>query len=530
MSEQISNFDRAQALSLEYGGIANIPDDKLREIGYTRRDPDNRGYISPIGLKPKEIVIKTPPFEILSLELQTSGTTFRRIEYSDNDQGYLLIRKKLNDLEQMTTGFSDFPLAQLITPELERLVTSLRSFMQDQNYSNIDDLVDMFVEDIVLEAFIKSYENSSFDDNSFLPDSLNADLTQIDTAELYQSIERASGTLKDTTLTSRIFETDLSRTISDRNDAYDLNLDDNYLRQHMESTLFVCLAELFQTYLVAHNFPSRVTELVDQKNPQEVIQLLSSLRKDSVTDLVEQEKSLKSQIKLLDKTDRPRLQELNEKLKNLEHQKANRQGALQGMIDFYQTPTRVTKFYSTRLREIQDLLINRKAGETKSESLILDARPDPELDRDPGAFSGDCTAGKPLPFDNPNIPVFNVKVMQAKDHIGNIYLLESLTKTNKTVWHLEAIQIPSALIDWSKFTNSLISSLAECAAQKAVDLITVNGTNETISNYDYIAESVMTFWQATGQETTEINIPMVKDDRHTPFQGNGQALVLWKNS
>lgn len=530
MSEQISNFDRAQTLSLEYGGIANIPDDKLQEIGYIRRDPDNPGYISPIGLKPKEVVIKAPPFETLILQLQTSGITFRRIEYSDNDQGYLLVRKKLNDLEQMTTYVPDFPRAQLITPDLERLIASLIPVMQDQNYSNIDDLIYIFIEDIICETFIKSYENSPLSDNGYLSDSLNTDLTQIDTAKLYQSIERASGILKDTLETSRIFESELSRTISDRKDAYDWNLNDDYLRQNMKTTLFECLTQLFQSYLVANNFHSGVDGLRGQKNPQEIIQLLSFIRKDSVTDLVEQEKSLKSQIRLLDKTDLSRLKRLNEQLKNLEHQKTSRQGILQGMIDFYQTPTQVTKFYSTRLREIQDLLLNRKSGETKSEALILDARPDLELDRDPGAFSGDCTAGKPLPFDNPNIPVFNVKVMQARDHIGNIYLLESQTKTHQTVWHLEAIQIPTALIDWSKFTSSLIGSLAEQAAQKSVDLITVNGTNETISNYDYIAESVMAFWQATGQETTEINIPMVKDDRHTPFQGNGQALVLWKNS
>ena len=137
------------------------------------------------------------------------------------------------------------------------------------------------------------------------------------------------------------------------------------------------------------------------------------------------------------------------------------------MIQYYNAPDLISEIVSRQIKDFQDFLVRGK-GEDEEIKLILDGKPDQKLDENPGAISGDCTEGQPLPFDDPTIPVFNVKVFDSKQrHIGNIYLLNTTEMgAGQNVWHLDAIQIPEGRIEWDDAIPQLIRSLGEEAKKE----------------------------------------------------------------
>ena len=226
------------------------------------------------------------------------------------------------------------------------------------------------------------------------------------------------------------------------------------------------------------------------------------------------------------------------------------------MIEYFSFPERLAAVASKGIKEAQDFLVTGKTEDIKESGFILDATPDPELDENPGKISGDCTAGKPLPFDDPDLMLYNTKVFEidTREHIGNMYVLVTTDeKSGCTVWHFEAIQIPKSRVVWKEAIGSIIQALAPEAIKQGVGLITVNNNVHAISNYDYIGEGAEAYWKEIGPKITTIDIPrsveeefeedefeeddeeyeFEEDDEevwgHSRFQSDGIVKILWRN-
>lgn len=225
--------------------------------------------------------------------------------------------------------------------------------------------------------------------------------------------------------------------------------------------------------------------------------------------------------------------ELNRRLKDLDFAKRKRKQVRQGVIDYFSAPEVYVDVVRRKIKTAQDFLIRGSDKTSGKMQLILDANPDPELDSDPGRASGDCTAGKPLPFDIPSLPLYNVKVLTGEgQHIGNIYLLVTSTKDDrgankKKVWHLDAIQIPRPNINWGDGVGRIVEAIAIEADSKGIDAVTANSELHLISNYDYIARAAEKYWDRQGRQMVNVEMPDVKGSTRSMFQGSGNDIVLW---
>lgn len=214
-----------------------------------------------------------------------------------------------------------------------------------------------------------------------------------------------------------------------------------------------------------------------------------------------------------------------------EQEKQQQIRLIEGLAQYVTQYELVRRYYEKAFTKIVESIVRVKKGGSNTVVYYLDATPDPEYDNDPGRISGDCTEGKPLPFADPNTPVYNVKVLnEEKRHVGNIYLLETRTSGSQEekVWHLEAIQIPG-LIDWKKSLPYFVEKIAAEALKKDVKHLTVNFEKELISNYDYIQDAVFEYTGGKSPETSFIKLPEVKSVRCSDFQGTGEVRSLWHN-
>lgn len=182
-------------------------------------------------------------------------------------------------------------------------------------------------------------------------------------------------------------------------------------------------------------------------------------------------------------------------ISELKLRRRKEQAMLSGIEQYFSLPQRLADIARRRISKAQDaIMLGGKTDERIEFKLI--GTPDTELDRDPGKVSGDCTDGYPLPFDEPSLLLYNVKVFNvAKQHIGNIYLFETTVEEGgekQAVWHLDAIQIP-ANIDWSEGIENLFESLKSAARAKNIPFISISDTESRISNYNYIADAVMAY-------------------------------------
>jgi hypothetical protein len=226
--------------------------------------------------------------------------------------------------------------------------------------------------------------------------------------------------------------------------------------------------------------------------------------------------------------------ELSKSLKNVQEQKKSRKQLLSGLAAYFNMPTSFGIDYARRqVTQLQDF-IGRK-GSVAERVFYLDGRPNRELDQDPGAISGDCTVGKPLPFEDPDYPAYNIKVFNGeRTHIGNIYLVitSSFAENEATgepyvVWHLDAIQIPSS-ISWKTEAKKLVDTIAKEAEKQGVDFITINDEISTVSNYDYISEAFLSLWKERGGESLNIDKMFPPDqEKYSDLQGSDDVNIVW---
>ena len=233
---------------------------------------------------------------------------------------------------------------------------------------------------------------------------------------------------------------------------------------------------------------------------------------------------------------------LNKRLGEIEEAKKKNINIINSIREYFNFPEIVSKEIKKELSDLQDFLV-RKGGK-ENYNLRLIGTPDKELDRDPGVMSGDCTEGKPLPFEDPNFPIYNIKVFKLdQEHIGNIYLLITKDIKHRKVWHLDAIQIPLTAT-WETSIAELFKSMGEKAQEKGVSFISVSKEDSHISNYDYIQKSVKDYAKKINLGDIDVDVASmyysaflenedlehIKEEKYSPPQGSGEDMIVWKNS
>lgn len=254
------------------------------------------------------------------------------------------------------------------------------------------------------------------------------------------------------------------------------------------------------------------------------------------------EKSMRTARTSIDPTDEQAIRAFAVELSDHKAKTKAEQQRLRGVHDVLFLPHLYAAAAKQKIEQIQKGLVVSK--EASRAVLTLDARPNTKLDANPGAKSGDCTDGKPLPFGR--APVYNVKVFDDNRHIGNMYLLEAKNMSGKRVWHLDAIQVPNISYDWDTVAASLVATLSQQAKASGLEMITINSQPYLVSNYDYIGDAFMksvdpdympdTYDSMEDTNAVGASIPTTnvifpeQIAGHSQFQGDSNdQLILWQD-
>ncbi|MDD5357490.1 MAG: hypothetical protein PHS53_05110 [Candidatus Pacebacteria bacterium] len=338
-----------------------------------------------------------------------------------------------------------------------------------------------------------------------------------ETEKMYDELERLRGTISD----PHFYEERFANTVTDKFDGW---FEDNVNIKGIG--IFEVSKYVFTTALREDEaFQAAAQELEKATTPEEAISALAKIRIEKTAE----EKQLTVEMRTATIEEK---KEKSARLKALREEREHKLKFISGIMEYYHMPKHAARFIDLVVKDVQDSL---KRGAKNEERVVLTllGKPDKEMDRDPGKISGDCTAGKPLPFNNPKLLLYNVKVLREKDHIGNIYLLETtFAKTKARVWHLDAIQIPLS-VNWRDTIQSLFEELKKSAREKNIEAITVNQQAEKISNYDYIQKAVLRYCTEMNAKKEHVIIPQPKsqevdeeDQTNSPFQSNGEVFSI----
>ncbi|MFT7507748.1 MAG: hypothetical protein ACI92I_000916 [Acidimicrobiales bacterium] len=271
----------------------------------------------------------------------------------------------------------------------------------------------------------------------------------------------------------------------------------------------------------------------------------------TIAPITQRQMELQSGIK--DKSLDPR--DVSGEFSELKRKRKKNQSILEGIKDLTRLPELQAQSVIDKLDRFRGKLFNAdKDGKRRINRFTLDGKPDKELDKDPGSISGDCTEGKPLPFNHKDIDLFNIKVFGSKnEHVGNIYLLQTTLGGNydyleeinpklkefmengedselKTtpVWHLEAVQIISGAQWDDAAIRKFFQTLNQAAERKGVHGITLNTGRDQISNHRSISEPFLSWLESSPEViNTNVVIPRVnQSDIVSGFQGQGEAFFV----
>lgn len=564
---QLSKTQRMEALDgllKQFGGSGKIPEEALTGIGYVRHQGEGGSVSFMFAERAEELARrkaagellprhKELPFERIPVTLTTSEQTFR---YIPRPQVKFLLAKlkavewvfypcwdKGRTVDQWESGKKRDP----DEPEDPVQVQNLRTFFLDYLNFTLEKEQGKISKDAVIELFAKPLPSRLSEDNvtnpnaflhtNFVGEYINQEDYSIGAMEaraMYDELTRLDGFFGDTRELTSIFQKNLGDSIESAGKS-EVSLED---REYLHSLGIQSYADF-----VRHTFP-RYLEHIGLFDMAAVIRTAPAVNEiaetlkyvDTADPFLQEEKDLRKALKsatLEERTD------LSKRLKDIDTAKKKRKQLRNGAIDYFNSSALYAEACKVRVKTAKEFLVAGKGELGKNATFFLDARPNPELDKDPGIVSGDCTEGAPLPFDRIDIPVHNVKVFNhAEEHIGNMYLLVTNESGNNKVWHFDAIQIPTSGIDWQTSISAIIESLAEAAEARGIDAITVNKGDEDeddfhnplISNYDYIQEAVLKYWKTKGKEETHVDIPEVEDnnEQYSSFQGYGPALILWR--
>lgn len=565
---QPTRQERMQALddlSKKFGGSARIPEGDLTSIGYIRKITDDgtirltpQELIAESGERKKSLKEQERPFDRIAVELPTADQSFRFIP---RDQSQLLMNKlqgveyafypNWNDGE----GTSILGSLNEIDPRLHNIrafAMDFLGFLQEQGIDGrkVSDILGQFLlfTPLPVRRESKASDGPDYPDDflhgRFLREHAEEDsqVSSLQSRNMFDELTRLGGYYADVTVLTDDFRRRLAepniiegQAIIDREEVAE------YLHSLNIYTNADFIKYVFPKYLKHIGLP-QIGEAVERTSDLSTIpDDLTNL--DTSNDFREEEARLRQSLKTATPEER---NTVSGRLKEIDTAKKKRTQIRNGVIDYFASPQVYAEVCRRKIKEAQDFLVTGKGKRIDKALFYLDARPNAELDKDPGAISGDCTAGIPLPFDRADILAYNVKVFTAQEqHIGNMYLLvtkegyydtmnnvEAVEQANKDggkVWHLDAIQIPTSGIDWDAGVPALVNSLATASETKGVETITVNSEEHLISNYDYIQKSVRKYWDETSKEEADIIIPDAGDlEKYSSFQSNGQVLILWK--
>lgn len=347
--------------------------------------------------------------------------------------------------------------------------------------------------------------------------------------ELYSELERLRGTLTDTPRFKKSFQSDVrnpyDEVMSMKGSDISNELTQKYT-QHNVVTLEDFILHHLKRFL-KHSGLSQIANKVEGcTNFSDFIQRLESLQADDFPS-GNALNIITAQIKTAAVEEK---KELSQRKKQLSDELKSQKKIIRGMMTAISPYQLVAPFFKKFIEEMQSYLVAGK-GLQKETKMYLDGTPHESYDRNPGKISGDCTEDHPLPFDCPEIPVYNIKVFdEDQTHIGNIYLLSTTTTDTcpNTCWHLEAIQIPGR-IDWETGVASMIQRLGMEAEKKGINMITINKSLPSISNYDYIQTAFFDYQEKVNLGSAQINIPdIIEDADYSSFQGDGEVFIIWK--
>lgn len=302
-----------------------------------------------------------------------------------------------------------------------------------------------------------------------------------------------------------------------------------YAKLHGLNTNFKVITHLVSQYLDTRGFAKAGREIETASSLEGVTEVARKI--DLTEEIVKREKEYTARIKSASLAEK---KQLSFYLKEFKEQRKFLQQIRQGIIAYFESPDRYAVTIGRIVSRVQDFLIIGKDRQDQNVLLILDGSWNPSLDRDPGAVSGDCTEGKPLPFDRPEIPIYNVKIFdRGSEHVGNIYLLVTHLheRPDETIWHLDAIQTPRLEVDLDELIEGVVSEIGAKAAEKGVKYITVNWDPSKISNYDYVQDTVLRFWRKHGRKSVNLGLDYpFSGPRYSEPQADFKARVLWPDS
>lgn len=527
-----------QGLIQQYG-LDNIPDEALASIGYFREAIEGGSRIRLIN-RPKteydlqmETKIQNSPFPPVEITLSEGNFAYRGI-YTLEEESKLM--KKLFDIrvwENANEKTIKILRSYANSEPIQMLFTSFREYVRNNPpYQTVEEkgIEHVLFNDWTLQSLTSYLDNVTTLGNieNFVNahriedgDDISPALAQV----MYDNLEREKGSVADLTEIEEMFLYQMKRSlVNDNIPTHNPKLYQYSKKLHLK-TCYQVATHFFERFLEHNNI--HVPKLLQTKNPTEAIALLQKLELNQELSL--EEKQLRLQLKSATVEERITI---NSRLKEIGKTKKWRRQIQEGLLQYFQFPALLVETIKRNINNVQQFLVTGNTASTIESTIILDPTPDKQYDANPGKVSGDCTEGEPLPFKDPDIPVYNVKVFsEARDHIGNIYLLMTRTMgSKKPVWHLEAIQIPKRTYVWNSVIPALLAPMVTAAQEKNIWGITVNFKDHHISNYDFAQQATIKFHESQGLGETDVVVPRVNNKLYSEFQSAGHARILWKNS
>ena len=535
-----------ETLLSKYKNINDIPDNELEAIGFIKAGD---GHLVKKEFH-QERITKTEQLKLAKLEYQPFDEIFfeaeetktgRRLDHKD----FEYIERHLQLIENLFTASKAEEIVEDIfgnKSPMGILFESLSHTRFKQKFGASDDEWEWFLRRVLSGNVFSIIQYADDQINEAVPYNIQTKLRdkyagEYDydiilpskaAEEIFISLERVKGVLLDVQNNNytKAFEESMADNFREEIRENPLETDGTKkISEELErlglNSLYEVSSELFAMVLENEGLNVEAQILREAKSYSDVVNNLETNIPPSL-----EEKELKGRLAKAPKEEK---RQLSQRFKELKEIREKKEKLLSGVVEYYSSPAFVKDYVKRQLTSVENRIM-RKSDEG-AVAFKLDANFDANIDKDPGLISGDCTEGVPLPFDRPEIPVFNVKIYTSENnHIGNIYLLATNELkggelASSPVWHLDAIQIPSSL-DWEKAIKNLFESLRQAAEKKNIVAITVNKTPETISNYDYISEAVLGYCKVVNAKLGSIEIPRKPSGDYSQFQSDGEVFFI----
>ncbi len=517
----------------KYGKPQNIPESELGAMGYRCVSHETENgivyNIEKVG-KPTRTMFgrKVAPFEKLAwhaqggiMPKQHTPELARRIKELNRDLGHIVMDNLLGEIQFTMSDFCDYQFESYLTEYHDPPLYS------HEDKISIADGMDLtptwlLLFDTVVECY-RAFESRIGSLGEYEGDRIPID----ELHNILESLYRFRALLQDRHALQRTYEgLNYQRTME-----RPVNLKEYFslpddVPETVGGLVLYYLPGCLRDY---YEFPGVIVDKVSQcTSLQQVKDMLSTVKKNDLKEY-QLEQRIAEQIRNAATVDEKRA--LSTELKKAKEKTRERMNDVRDVRDGLSPYLPLTEVCLQKLKAIEDCLVGGISQQDKT--YTLDGRPDRALDHDPGKVSGDCTEGKPLPF-NIRDDLHNVKVY-SPDHryVGNIYLYDTTELTDENprrVWHLDAIQVPQYL-DWKESVKSLVEVISAEAATQGIDVITVNTEAKAISNYDYVADAVIKLHEQSGSESTVIRLfsdTLFNDDAHSALQLDDTQRILWQ--